>query len=122
MTYRGRVLGLWSPLAPMAHLTYLPAGIAFCFYLAVRIGRPLPRLLARVDRASYLIYLYHALVLSVLELRLAAAGITDIGTQFALRLAAVYLAAPALCILWQSGFAAVKKAICTQTNRKERSP
>lgn len=111
LTYRGKVLALWSPLAPMAHLTYLLAAIAFCFYIAVRIARPLPRLLAQVDRASYLIYLYHALVISAFDLLLARLGVSDIGTQFALRLLAVYLGTPTLCSLWQIGFAAVKKAI-----------
>lgn len=95
----------------MAHLTYLLAAIAFCFYIAVRIARPLPRLLARVDRASYLIYLYHALVISAFDLLLARLGANDIGAQFALRLLAVYLGTPTLCSLWQIGFAAVKKAI-----------
>lgn len=110
LTYRGKVLALWSPLAPMAHLTYLIAAIAFCFYLAVRIGRPLPRLLARVDRASYLIYLYHALVISAFDLLLSRLGISDIGAQFALRLAVVYLVTPTLCMTWQSCLAAVKKS------------
>lgn len=116
LTYRSKVLSLWSPLTQMAHLTYLLAAIAFYFYLAVRIDRPLPRLLARVDRASYLIYLYHALVLSALDLLLAAAGVSSIGTQFALHLAVVYSVVPALCILWQSGFSAAKSKL--KTDRK----
>lgn len=60
-----------------------------------------------------------AAFVAALDLQLAA-GVSSIGTQFALHLAVVYSVVPALCILWQSGFSAVKSKL--KTDRKGTTP
>lgn len=110
LSYRGRVLALWSPLWPMAHLAYLLAGIAFCFLVAAEIGRPLPRALAQVDKASFLIYLYHALVISALDKLLERAGVGGVAVPYAIRIAVVFVLVPLGCIAWQRLWSAVKTA------------
>ena len=108
LSYRGRVLSLWSPLWPMAHLTYLLAAIAFCFLAASSIRRPLPRWLAQVDRASFLIYLYHALVISVLDQKiLGRIGVSGVAVPYAIRIAVVFVLVPLGCVTWQNLWAAV---------------
>ena len=86
----------------MIHFLYLIAAILFCFLVAARIKRPLPPLLARVEKASFLIYLYHALAISVLDWALACRGIGGVAKPYAIRLAVVYVAVPALCVGWQT--------------------
>lgn len=108
LSYRGRVLGLWSPLWPMAQLAYLPCGIAFCFLLARRIRQPLPHWLKAVDRASFLIYLYHALVINMPDALLGRAGV-GVKAAYFIRLAVVFGLVPPLCVLWQNGWQRVRQ-------------
>ena len=114
LSYRGRVLALWSPLWPMAHVTYLLAGIAFCFLAAAEIRRPLPRVLAQVDKASFLIYLYHALVISVLDKLLERAGVGGVAVPYAIRIAVVFVLVPLGCIAWQRLWGAAKAGIAAK--------
>lgn len=111
LSYRARVLGLWSPLWAMAHLTYLLAGIAFCFLAAASIRREMPRLLKRVDRAGYLIYLYHALAIDVLAKVLRWLGIGGVGVPYAIRIAVVFTLVPLACCLWQRVWGSLRNQI-----------
>jgi len=110
LSYRGRVLALWSPLWPIAHLTYLLAGIAFCFLAASSIRRPLPHWLAPVNRASFLIYLYHALAISVLDKLLERAGVGGVAVPYAIRIAVAFVLVPLGCVAWQRLWGTVKAA------------
>lgn len=103
LLYRLRVLGEWSALVPYAHLVYLPAAILFCFYTALRLDRPLPPLPSRVEKAGFLIYLYHSMLISALEWLSFRLNITDVGLLFCIRVPLVFLGTPVLCILWQEG-------------------
>lgn len=103
LLYRQRVLGIPSALLPWAHLVYLAAAILFCFWAALRLDRPLPRLLARVEQASFLVYLYHSLLISALEWLAGRLAISDVGLLFAVRVPLVFIGTPILCILWQEG-------------------
>ena len=109
LLYRLRVLGIWSELVPFAHLAYLLAAIAFCFCAALWLDRPLPKLFARVEKASFLIYLYHSILISALEWLSFRLGITDVGLLFCIRLPLIYIGTPILCILWQNSINMLKK-------------
>jgi len=106
--YRLRVLGIWSELVSYSHLAYLIAAILFCFCAALWLDRPLPKLLARVEKASFLIYLYHSILISALEWLSFRLNITDVGLLFALRVPLIYIGTPILCILWQEGMKMLK--------------
>lgn len=73
----------------------------------MHIRRPLPRALARVDWASFLIFLYHIPLLQVADKAFEDAGIVSVGAQYALRLVIVYLGAPLGCVAWQWGYGAL---------------
>ena len=111
LLYQLRVKGIWSELVPYAHLTYLLAAILFCFCVALWMDRPLPKLLARVEKASFLIYLYHSILISALEWISFKLNITDVGILFCLRLPLVYIGTPILCILWQNGINMLKNKL-----------
>ncbi len=103
LLYQLRVKGVWSFWVPYAHLVYLIAAILFCFWFALWLDRPLPKLPARVEQASFLVYLYHSILISALEWVSMRLGITDVGVLFALRVPLVFIGTPVLCILWQEG-------------------
>lgn len=111
LSYRARVMGLVSPLVGWAHFLYLPCAVAFCYLVAAGIHRPLPRPLARVDRASFLIFLYHTLLILIADKAFEDAGIVSVGVQYALRLGIVYLGAPLVCVAWQQGYGALRALI-----------
>ncbi len=111
LSYRARVQGLWSPLVSWAHFLYLLCAIAFCYLVAAGIRRPLPRVLARVDRASFLIFLYHTLLILIADKAFEDAGIVSVGVQYALRLGIVYLGAPLGCAAWQWGYGALRARV-----------
>ena len=98
-------------------MLYLLSAILACFLLSTYLPRRLPGWLARVDKASYLIYLYHCLVISYFDEQAAQRGGGRVGTLFVLRLLFVYLATPLLCILWQTLFAAVKGRLRPQPSK-----
>ena len=115
LLYRLRVLGKPSPLVPYAHLVYLLCAILFCFWVALWLDRPLPKLLARVEQASFLVYLYHSMLISALEWLSFRLNITDVGLLFALRVPLIYIGTPVLCILWQES---VKYLPLRKNNRR----
>lgn len=88
------------PFLESLHMLYLLSAILFFFLVAVDLPRKMPRWLVRTDQASYLIYLYHCLVISMFDNWAAPLG-GRIGVLFVLRLAVVYSVTPLACILWQ---------------------
>lgn len=108
LVYCLRVLGQDSPLVAYAHLAYLLASILFCFWSALRLDRPLPPLLAKVEKAGFLIYLYHSILISALEWLAGRHGVTDVGLLFAVRVPLIFIGTPVLCILWQESMKMLK--------------
>lgn len=101
LLWRLRVKGVWSQLVVYSHLAYLLAAILFCFYAALWLDRPLPKVLARVEQASFLVYLYHSILISALDWLSMRFAITDVGLLYAIRLPLVFVGTPVLCIVWQ---------------------
>lgn len=95
---------------PVSMLHYLSATL-LCFLIAVRLPKTMPRWLAAVDRASFLIYLYHVLVLVMFDVVLYYLGVTNVLIYFILRASCVYTVTPLLSVLWQRLWAAVKQMI-----------
>lgn len=69
------------------------------------------RLLSQIDRASYLIYLYHSLVITIFNLAAERAGITKISVLFILRVLTVFPVTIFGCILWQKLWTALRQAL-----------
>lgn len=89
------------PFLEQIHMLYILSAILFCFWVASRIRRNLPPLLAKIDGASYLIYLYHCLTISAFDYLAARAGITKVSLLFLMRILVVYSVTIAGCVLWQ---------------------
>ena len=79
----------------------------------VRPGFPirLPPLAQKMDRASFLVYLYHSLLITWFNDFIPHLGITKVSLQFLLRVAFIYPVTFLLCILWQWGYGRVKKIL-----------
>ena len=90
------------PFLEQVHMLYLLSAILACFLVATYLPKSMPRWLRKVDQASYLIYLYHCLVISWFDYQAAQHGGGRVVVLFALRLLVVYTATPLVCILWQS--------------------
>lgn len=103
------------PFLEQVHMLYILSAILFCFLLASLVKRELPGWLAKVDKASYLIYLYHCLFISAynwLADRLLPGG--RVGTLFVGRLLFVYLLIPLACVLWQRLYSQIKASLSKQ--------
>ena len=94
------------------HFLYLTSAILFIYMVSVKITRGLPGWLAAFEKASFLIYLYHSLVIDAYdtfcELHFPNAGT---GVLFICRILIVYVGCSLLCIGWQKGYAAVKSRL-----------
>ena len=93
---------------------YLGSAILALYALAIRVPGELPALVQRMDRASYLVYLYHALVITCFNTLADRLGITKVSLQFLLRLAVVYTVTFLGCMLWQWGYGRVKQCLRPQ--------
>lgn len=91
-----------APYLEIVHTLYILSAILFFYDLALRRTAPIPAPLQKIDRASYLIYLYHCLVIFLFNGAAARLGITRVGVLFLLRLLIVYSVTICGCILWQS--------------------
>lgn len=89
------------PFLESIHMLYILSAILFFFWVAVGLPKKMPKWLAQTDKASYLIYLYHCLVISLFDDWTARLGGGRIGTLFLLRLLVVYSVTPLACVLWQ---------------------
>ncbi len=96
---------LWTTAAADLNYAFEMACVLTLFLLSLRLSRtrlPRLRLFAALDRATYLIYLYHLLVLSTINHLLQAVGVVGIGGRFAC--CAILLPAATIsgCMLWQA--------------------
>lgn len=89
------------PFLEFIHTLYLLSAILFLYGLAVRRTAPLSPIAANIDRASFLIYLYHSLVITLFNGIAARLGITKVSILFGLRLAVVYTITLLGSLLWQ---------------------
>lgn len=103
------------PFLEQIHMLYLLSAILACFLAATYLPKTMPRWLQKVDKASYLIYLYHCLAISYFDYQVALHGGGRVSTLFVLRLLFVYLVTPLICILWQSLGAALHRRLDPQT-------
>ena len=99
------------PFLETLHTLYQLTAIPALYALALRFPVRLPPLARRMDRASFLVYLYHALLISWFDEQAARLGITKVSVQFALRVAVVYTLVFALCMLWQAGYGKLRSAL-----------
>ena len=98
LSYTGRRSVHFTEITAMLfHLSAILLG----FLVALRLPRHIPGWLTKVDRASYLIYLYHSLALSGIDTLLRRLGIVRVSMVFPIRAAFVFTATPLACILWQ---------------------
>lgn len=103
------------PYLELIHILYMFSAIPALYSWAAQ-AKPLgqgacARLFRRIDRASYLIYLYHSLIITIFNTFAHRLGITRIGTQLALRAVTVYTVIISGCILWQMLWAALRKKL-----------
>lgn len=104
-----------APYLELVHTLYICSAILFFYGLALRRTAPLPRLARDVDRASYLIYLYHCLTIAVFNNYAAQAGITKVSLLFLLRILVVYSVTIGGCLLWQR----LTTALLMKKNKEE---
>lgn len=95
-------------MGPVIMLHYL-CSILLCFLIAVRLPQELPNWLGAVDKAGFLIYLYHMLALQFIDQILETNGVTKISVHFILRALFVYTVTPLACVLWQRLWSTIKK-------------
>lgn len=89
------------PYMELVHTLYILSAILLLFLVVSRDRSPLSRLGAAVDRGSYLIYLYHCLVVVIVNDQMARLGIASQGVQLALRILVVYPVSLGGVLLWQ---------------------
>ena len=97
-----------APFLEIVHSLYIISAILFFYGLAQSCPSPLPRWAQAVDRASFLIYLYHCLVLTLFQTYAPRLGLTRTAPQFAGRMVVVYAVTIGACVLWQRLYAAVR--------------
>lgn len=105
--WRSLVQGWSLSFSEPIHQLYLMSAILVCFWGTTRLPPALPGWLAKIDGASFLIYLYHCLAISVFDYLAQRMGMWRVGVLFFPRLAAVYVAVPLCCVVWQRLYAAV---------------
>ncbi len=109
---RGTYYALWSNYF---HLFTSAAAILALLSVALKLkDAPICRtpVFRAADRASYLVYLWHPMVILFLDAAMNRAGIASLSLRFVLRFLFAVLLAPALCILWQklTSLLAVRRA------------
>jgi len=105
--YSGRAV---VPCLDLVHMLFYLAALGVLYDLALRRRSPLPPLPAAFDRAGFLIYLYHALVILVFDSLVYRLPNTHEGPLLPLRFAVAVLVTGGLCILWQRIPTALRKA------------
>lgn len=105
----------WIPYLEFIHTLYLLSAILALYGWSARRGpfrrKGLGRLLPHIDRASYLIYLYHSLVITVFNSFSARLGATRVAALLVLRALVVFPVSIGGCILWQKAWSALKKKL-----------
>lgn len=103
------------PYLELVHILYIFSAIPALYSWAAQ-AKPLGQgrwaeLFRRIDRASYLIYLYHSLIITVFNNAAPRLGITSTGVQLVLRAVTVYTVIISGCILWQMLWGALRKKL-----------
>ena len=105
------VTGQPVPFLETLHTLYQLAALPALYALALRFPIRLPPLAQKMDRASFLVYLYHSLLITWFNDFIPHLGITKVSLQFLLRVAFIYPVTFLLCILWQWGYGRVKEVL-----------
>lgn len=103
------------PYLELVHILYMFSAIPALYSWAAQ-AKPLVQglwagLFHRIDRASYLIYLYHSLTITIFNGIASRLGITRTGTQVIFRAVVVYAVTIGGCILWQMLWGALRKRL-----------
>ena len=104
------VCGESVPFLEPLHTLYQLFAIPALYVLALHLPASLPPLLQKMDRASFLVYLYHSLIIAVFNDWAVRLGISKVSVQFVLRVLVVYTLTFTLCILWQWGAGKIRTA------------
>lgn len=86
-------------LSEILHIFYCLFAIFTCYIIALKLGEKAMKFkaLKAIDSASFYIYLWHVLVLTVTDMRMSAYAIADVGTRFVIRTVSTYLVTILLC-------------------------
>ena len=103
------VNGQSVPFLETLHTLYQLTAIPALYALALRFPIRLPPLAQKMDRASFLVYLYHSLLITWFNDFIPHLGIAKVSLQFLLRVAFIYPFTFLLCILWQWGYGRAKE-------------
>lgn len=95
------VHGQAAPFLELLHMLYQLSAIPAIYVLVLDHPHPLRPLAQRMDRASFLVYLYHSLVIVIFNDWAWQQGIHKVSVQFVLRVLVVYSVTFAGCMLWQ---------------------
>lgn len=92
-----RILPFYA--SEILHMLYCLLAILSCYIIALKLGEKAMkfRALRAIDSAAFYIYLWHILVLTATDMRMAEYSVTDIGTRFIIRTASTYLVTILLC-------------------------
>lgn len=99
----------YAPYLEPVHSLYICSGILVCFLIALRLPDRQPVWLARLDRASYLIYLYHCLALTAADGLIRRLGIARLSQTFLLRTLFAFTITPLACVVWQEFYRRVRR-------------
>ena len=105
------VCGESVPFLETLHTLYQLFAIPALYALALRLPAALPPLLQKMDQASFLVYLYHSLMITIFNDWAGRLGIFKVSVQFILRVLVVYTLTFTLCILWQRGLGKIRAAL-----------
>lgn len=98
LTFSGR---RYIPYLEHIHTMYIFSAILALFDLALHIPSPLPRIVGRIDRASFDIYLWHCLVITLFNTYAPRFGLNRVSTLFIARFFVTYGVTITACLLWQ---------------------
>ncbi len=92
------------------HVMYSLVCVLFLFLVVPKGGQP-SGAVQKLDRASYLIYLYHCLAVTAFNAEEHLLPVTDEGILLLLRAVFVYTVTLGGCILWQALWARIRSAV-----------
>ena len=115
-SWRLFVNGASVPFLETLHTLYQLTAIPALYALALRYPIQLPPLAKRMDRASFLVYLYHSLLISWLNDQMQRLGIGKVSVQFVLRVVLVYSLTFLGAMAWQWAYGQVKARLAPAPN------
>jgi peptidoglycan/LPS O-acetylase OafA/YrhL len=117
--------GLYFGWLGMIHVIYCAAAVFFFFMLfsyAYRVRDMTSRLALGLDAAAYSVYLVHCLVIFLVGDALRLLGVTGVSLAYGIRLAAVYPATLALCLLWKQAVIRGKRRLSAKRRQPALKP